>query len=94
MCKLADRLKASGASHVYVCASHGIFSNDGMRKIDQSKIDKVVLTNTLPLPDDPSDKVVQISIGPMLADVILAEHYRQQNYDDDDISEQVRAEDF
>ena len=94
VCKLADRLKASGASHVYVCASHGIFSNDGMRKIDQSKIDKVVLTNTLPLPDDPSDKVVQISIGPMLADVILAEHYRQQNYDDDDISEQVRAEDF
>ena len=57
-------------------------------------IDKVVVTNSLPLPADPSEKVVQLSIAPMLADVILAEHFRQQSYDDDDVSEDVRAEDF
>ena len=94
ICKLAQRLKDAGALNVYVCASHGIFSDDGMKKIDQSVIDRVVVTNSLPLPADPSERVVQLSIAPMLADVILAEHFRQQSYDDDDVSEDVRAEDF
>ena len=94
ICKLAHRLKNSGARRVYVCASHGIFSHDGMRKIDKSEIDQVVVTNTLPLPKDSSEKVIQVSIAPMLADVILAEHFRELSYDDDDIPKDVREEDF
>lgn len=94
ICYLAHRLKEAGASRVYVCASHGIFSNDGMKKIEESEINKVVVTNSLPLPENTCKKVVQISIAPMLADVILAEHFRHASYDDDDVSEQVRAEEF
>ena len=42
------------------------------------------MTNTLPLPATVSKKVEQVSIAPLLADVILAEHFRTLNLDEDD----------
>lgn len=92
--KLTSRLKNAGAKRVYVCASHGLFSEEGMSTIESSSVDKVVVTNTLPLPLNASSKVIQVSVAPMLADVILAEHFRTQSYDDDDISEVTKAEEF
>ena len=49
-----------------------------MKKIDSGHVDKVIVTNTLPLPKDASSKVEQVSIASMLTDVILAEHFRAQ----------------
>jgi ribose-phosphate pyrophosphokinase len=38
---LAGKLAAAGAKNIYLCASHGLFSGDAMRLIDQSAVSKV-----------------------------------------------------
>jgi ribose-phosphate pyrophosphokinase len=82
---LANRLHDQGANNIYVCASHGIFSNENsMKLIDDGPVTKVFVTNTLPLPSNASSKVQQISIAPLIADVILAEHFRMLNLDQDE----------
>lgn len=44
----AEILKERGAYKVYVMATHGLLSNDAPRVIDDSAIDEVVVTNTVP----------------------------------------------
>lgn len=82
---LSKRLKDEGAKHIYVCASHGLFTENSMQKIEEGCVDRVVVTNSLPLPANCSHKVEQLSIAAMLADVILAEHYRMVADDEDDV---------
>jgi phosphoribosylpyrophosphate synthetase len=50
-------------------------------------VKQVVVTNTLPLPKITTSKIIQVSIAPMLAHVILAEHFRsidQGGYQDEE----------
>lgn len=70
---LCGRLKKGGARRVFVCASHGLFSNESMKLIDLSPVEKVVVSDSIPLPPRCSSKIVQISIAPLLARVIAAE---------------------
>lgn len=44
----AEILKERGAYKVYVMATHGLLSSDSPRIIDDSNIDEVVVTNTVP----------------------------------------------
>lgn len=44
----AEILKERGAYKVYVMATHGLLSNDAPRVLDDSNIDEVVVTNTVP----------------------------------------------
>jgi ribose-phosphate pyrophosphokinase len=44
----AEVLRDRGAYKVYVMASHGLLSSDAPRVIDDSMIDEVVVTNTVP----------------------------------------------
>jgi len=80
---LSGRLAAAGARNIYVCASHGLFTEDAMDVIDRSAVRKVVVCNTLPLPSKSSDKVVQVSVAKLLKDVILAEHFRRSTFSDE-----------
>lgn len=73
---LSERLASAGARNIFVAASHGLFSERSMELIEKGPVKKVIVTNTLPLPKQHSDKVVQINMAPMLANVILAEHFR------------------
>lgn len=73
---ISKRLDLAGARNVYVCASHGLFTESSMELIENSPVKKVIVTNTLPMPKVATSKVVQVSIAPMLAHVILAEHFR------------------
>ncbi|KAK3090493.1 hypothetical protein FSP39_012283 [Pinctada imbricata] len=46
--KVAEVLKDRGAYKVYVMATHGLLSSDAPRQIEESCIDEVVVTNTVP----------------------------------------------
>lgn len=81
---ISQRLKNAGARNIYVCASHGLFTEDAMEIIEKSAVKKVIVCNTLPLPANASSKVQQVSIAPMLTHVILAEHFRRSTYLNDD----------
>ena len=64
----AAALKKKGAREVYACATHGVLSGDAIRKIKDSELDEVLLTDTIPLPDEKRiPKIKTVSIAPLLA---------------------------
>ena len=76
MHNLSKKLQISGARNVYVCASHGLFTEQSKQLIEDGFVRKVIVTNSLPLPPQVSSQVEQVSIAPLLANVIVAEHFR------------------
>lgn len=69
--KAADVLFEAGAQDVIVAATHGILSDPATERIKNSRISEVVLTNTLPIPEDKRlDKYTVVSIAPLIARAI------------------------
>ena len=69
----ADLLIERGASGVWALATHGLFSGPAVDRLKNSRIDKVVVTNTLPLPSEKQfDKVEVLSVARVIADAIRA----------------------
>jgi ribose-phosphate pyrophosphokinase len=72
-CAAADMLKENGALTIYGLATHGIFSDNALDKIEASAFEKVVVTNTLPIDTHGITKKVEIlSVAKILADAISA----------------------
>jgi ribose-phosphate pyrophosphokinase len=69
----ADALVAHGASTVCAYATHGLFSGPAIDRLKNSRIDSIVITNTLPLPPEKSiDKIEVLSIAGVIAEAINA----------------------
>ncbi|WP_430592402.1 ribose-phosphate diphosphokinase [Humidisolicoccus flavus] len=69
--KAAEALKKAGAIGVVVAATHAIFSPPAPEILQSEAIDKVVVTNTLPLtPEQHFEKLEVLSIAPLLARAI------------------------
>lgn len=67
-----ELLKKHGAKMILVCASHGVFSNDAITKIQKAPIDYFFITDTI---DHPLlSKIKVISVAPLLARVIQNMH--------------------
>jgi ribose-phosphate pyrophosphokinase len=64
-------LREAGASAVYVCATHGLFPQDALWKLADSDIERIVVTDTVPIdPLDRPDKLQVITVSRILADSI------------------------
>lgn len=63
--KTADALLEAGADKVYACASHPVLSGEAIQRISKSRLEQVVVTNTIPLTqagkDEPKIKVLSIA---------------------------------
>ena len=71
LCEGAKALKKLGAKEVYACCSHGILTDPAVQRIQDSCIKQLVITNTIPLdPAKKHEKIVSISLAPMLAEFI------------------------
>ena len=69
----ADQLTERGASAVYCAATHGVFSGPAIDRLKNSTIEKVVITNTLPLPAEKRiDKIEVLAAAGIIADAIDA----------------------
>lgn len=69
--KASEALLKEGAARVVVAATHGVLSGPAVDKLKNSRISEVVLTNTLPIPDNKRfDKLTVLSIAPLLARAI------------------------
>src|SRR5439155_13643806 len=69
----AEILKEKGAEDVIAAATHGVLSDPALDRLKNSVISKVVITNTLPLPDDRRiDKIEVLSVSPIIADALDA----------------------
>jgi ribose-phosphate pyrophosphokinase len=70
----AELLKERGALSVRVLATHGVLSPPAVDRLKNAPIDELVITNTLPVPDDAThlDFMTVLSIGPILAGAMNA----------------------
>ena len=69
--KAADALMEEGAQSVIIAATHGILSGPAVDRLKACKVEEVVLTNTLPIPDDRRfDKLTVLSIAPLVSQAI------------------------
>ena len=67
----AATLKARGAKEIYACATHGIFSGPAYDRIENSCIEEVVVTNSIPVPlERQTGKIKVVSVAPLLAKAI------------------------
>jgi len=72
----AAALKAHGALHVYAAATHGVLSGPAISRINESVIEEVVITDTIPLGDKgaQSSKITVLSVSALLAEAIRRIH--------------------
>jgi ribose-phosphate pyrophosphokinase len=80
-------LQAAGASDIYVAATHAVLSGKAVQKVEESPIKEVVVTNTLPIPEEKKiGKLTVLSIAPIVASAL------QAVFEDESVSEIFHGE--
>lgn len=95
LAKAAEALMRRGAIKVVTCATHGIFAGDAVRVLNDSPIEKIIVTNTLPnVEGELGEKFKVLSIAQILADAIkriTANRSVSELFAKEDIDEPTRA---
>lgn len=66
-------LRANGATKIYACATHPVFSPPAIKRISEcAELDRVIVTDTIPLAEDAKNcsKIVVLSTAELLAKAI------------------------
>ncbi|AUL99226.1 ribose-phosphate pyrophosphokinase [Zoogloeaceae bacteirum Par-f-2] len=73
LCKAAGALKENGAKRVLAYCTHAVLSGAAVSRINESELDELVVTDTIPLRDDAraSSRIRQVSVASLLADTML-----------------------
>lgn len=68
----ANALKEFGAKEVYACCTHPVLSGPAVERIQNSAIKELIITNTIPLPEEKQiDKIQTMSVAPVFGEAIL-----------------------
>jgi ribose-phosphate pyrophosphokinase len=72
LCHAAAALKKHGAIKVVAYCTHAVLSGAAMKNLNNSELDELVVTDTIPLNQDAVDsgKIRQLSVAEMLAETI------------------------
>jgi ribose-phosphate pyrophosphokinase len=73
----AEALQENGAYHVYACCVHPILSGSAVERISDSPIEKLVVSDTIPLKGAARkcEKIIVISLANLLAEAIRRIHH-------------------
>lgn len=72
LCEGAKALKKLGAKSVFAACTHPVLSKNAVEKINNSEIEKLIVTDTIPLPPEKqSDKITVLSLAEPIGDVII-----------------------
>ena len=83
----ARALQAQGASDIYIAATHAVLSGKAVQKLEEGPIQQVVVTNTLPIPEEKRiHKMTVLSIAPIIASAL------QAVFEDESVSEIFQGE--
>ncbi|HYY58964.1 MAG TPA: ribose-phosphate pyrophosphokinase [Pyrinomonadaceae bacterium] len=74
--KVARALKEAGAERIHACFTHAVLSGRACEQLEQSDIEQMVITNTIPLRDRGCEltNIKVLSIAPLLAKAIKSIH--------------------
>ncbi len=67
--KAADLMMEKGALSVRAITTHAILSGDALKRIDASRLEELIVTDTIPLKES-SSKIKVVSCAPLFADVM------------------------
>jgi ribose-phosphate pyrophosphokinase len=69
----AGILAQHGAGPIYAAATHGVLSGKAVQLLEEAPIQGVVVTNTVPIPDEKHfGKLKVLSVAPLIADALRA----------------------
>ena len=73
LCKAADALKEHGATRVLAYCTHPVLSGSAIERINDSALDELVVTDTIPLAQKAvaCPRIRQISIAELMAETIM-----------------------
>eukprot|EP00531_Pseudo-nitzschia_arenysensis_P004393 CAMPEP_0116130366 /NCGR_PEP_ID=MMETSP0329-20121206/8431_1 /TAXON_ID=697910 /ORGANISM="Pseudo-nitzschia arenysensis, Strain B593" /LENGTH=515 /DNA_ID=CAMNT_0003624719 /DNA_START=100 /DNA_END=1647 /DNA_ORIENTATION=- len=79
LCKAADVLIENGARRVFAFASHGLLSGPGNDRLANSKMEEIVILNTIPSSPqrEANEKLTMLSVAPLLAQAIFNVHAKK-----------------
>lgn len=71
----AQALRDAGATEVFACCTHPVLSGPAIQRIEDSVIKQMIVTDSINLPKEKLiDKMVQVSVGPLIGDAIKRIH--------------------
>ena len=71
----ASTLKEHGSTEIYACCTHPILSGSGVQRIASSLIKELVVTDTVPVPDEKKiDKITILSMSSLIGEAIHRIH--------------------
>lgn len=71
----SEALKELGANKIYISCTHPLFSGPAKQRLMNAPIEKLVVTNTVPISEEKMfDKIETVSIAPLLAETIKRIH--------------------
>jgi ribose-phosphate pyrophosphokinase len=73
LCEAASALKEEGAASVVAYSTHAVLSGKAVERISESKLDKLVVTDTIPLRDNAKacDRICQLSVASLLGESLV-----------------------
>ncbi|MFO7871170.1 MAG: ribose-phosphate pyrophosphokinase [Kiritimatiellia bacterium] len=74
LCSAAEILKERGALDIYAAVSHGTVTLEGIRRLKESPIEELVVTDTVPVTDTEDFPVSVLSVADLLGEAILRIH--------------------
>ncbi|WP_198017832.1 ribose-phosphate pyrophosphokinase [Oscillatoria acuminata] len=75
ICEGARLLRKEGARQVYACATHAVFSPPAVERLSTGVFEEVIITNTIPVPEDKRFKQLTIlSVANLLGETIWRIH--------------------
>lgn len=67
---VVEGLKERGSNDVYVCSTHPVFSGPALQRLDHPNIKEVVITDSIAISEERSDRFKVISVAPLLSNAI------------------------
>jgi len=73
----ATALKEQGARAVYAACTHPVLSGPAIKRLQESEIEELLVTDTIALPDEKKiDKIKVLSVAPLIGEAIIRIHER------------------
>ncbi len=75
ICGAAETVKAAGAREIYLAATHGLFCGDAIQKIQRAPVERVVITDTIPVTAERGiPKIKVLSVARLLGETVKRIH--------------------
>ncbi len=74
----AKALKEAEAKKIYAAITHGVLSDNAVEKLNQSPIDNLIITDSIPLAEEKkSERITVVSVSKLFAEAIKRIHFEQ-----------------